>query len=147
MYSLTIENDIRIDAFPKGSVMKEQPIINTNDNKIGALIENNARDRFCTNTQERMGWTAYLQGEEQTANPYIGKIGGHVDEDAWDIGFENAKTAVTRGDYVPTELDKQKPQELPSGDEYVAHLQALLKESSCAEDRKRILRKLELGAT
>lgn len=109
------------------------------------MINNNGRDNFCTNTHERMGWTAYLQGEENTDNPYTGKDRAHVDEDAWSIGFEKAKAAVVSGAYITTELDRQKPRELPTGDEYVAYLQGMLKASSCPDDRKRILRKLEMS--
>lgn len=52
------------------------------------------QENQCRNTQERMGWTAFIRGEDITNNPYTGKAGGHVDEDAWNIGFNLARQAV-----------------------------------------------------
>ena len=49
---------------------KQNNLLDVSGVHFGALIEGNVRDRFCTNTQERMGWTAFLQGEEQSANPW-----------------------------------------------------------------------------
>ncbi|RYY74490.1 MAG: hypothetical protein EOO52_13070 [Gammaproteobacteria bacterium] len=101
-------------------------------------------EESCRGIYERLGWSAYLRNEALHSNPFTGKTGGHVEEDAWNIGFELARSAVCAGLYIPTEEDRSIDPGLPSGEDYLEYLKSLLDESLSFEDRRRIARKIAM---